>query len=124
VRCEEVIKTVFSAEEEAFLRSLGWEDCGDDSEGGLTEEEIAAFQAQAAAAARLPARHRSTPVKGAYQGAPVALKSTPTNIIPLKANGSSSFPASFPVSCPSANGRGYQSELEFSDSDEDSVRGL
>lgn len=34
-----------SAEEEAFLRSLGWTEPGDDEDGGLTEEEIAAFKA-------------------------------------------------------------------------------
>lgn len=34
-----------SAEEEAFLRSLGWTEAGDDEDEGLTEEEIAAFKA-------------------------------------------------------------------------------
>jgi hypothetical protein len=41
------------AEEEAFLRSLGWTsvELDDEEEWGLTEEEIAAFQASAAARA-------------------------------------------------------------------------
>ncbi|KAL3163308.1 hypothetical protein ABBQ32_009699 [Trebouxia sp. C0010 RCD-2024] len=34
-----------SAEEEAFLRSLGWTEAGDDEDEALTEEEIAAFKA-------------------------------------------------------------------------------
>lgn len=34
-----------SAEEEAFLKSLGWTEADDENEGGLTEEEIAAFKA-------------------------------------------------------------------------------
>lgn len=33
------------AEEEAFLRSLGWTEAGEDEDEGLTEEEIAAFKA-------------------------------------------------------------------------------
>ncbi|BDA42614.1 hypothetical protein COCOBI_03-5070 [Coccomyxa sp. Obi] len=40
-------KLSIPAEEEAFLRSLGWEESDDHNEGGLTEEEIAAFQAKA-----------------------------------------------------------------------------
>ncbi|CAL5219795.1 g1700 [Coccomyxa viridis] len=46
-------RLLIPAEEEAFLRSLGWEGDDmddDDEEGGLTEEEIAAFQAKAQAA--------------------------------------------------------------------------
>jgi hypothetical protein len=41
------------AEEEAFLRSLGWTsvESDDEAEWGLTDEEIAAFQASAAARA-------------------------------------------------------------------------
>jgi len=38
-----------SAEEEAFLRSLGWTDADDDTDDVLTEEEIAAFKATAQA---------------------------------------------------------------------------
>lgn len=44
-----------SAEEEAFLRSLGWTEASDDEEDcGLTEEEIAAFKAAAELRAKLP----------------------------------------------------------------------
>ncbi|WIA15072.1 hypothetical protein OEZ85_001770 [Tetradesmus obliquus] len=49
------------AEEEAFLRSLGWTsvESDDEEEWGLTEEEIAAFQA--AAAARAAAQQPTQP---------------------------------------------------------------
>ena len=169
VGCEEVIKTVFSAEEEAFLRSLGWEDCGDDSEGmschviqacflicccamevlsigeldssavamlpnflwrakirvtlriagGLTEEEIAAFQAQVMASTKRPRPASSSPAKGVL---------TAACVIPLKANGSAGFSASLPSGRLADNNNGladprlprdYHSELEFSDSEEE-----
>ncbi|KAK9787134.1 hypothetical protein WJX73_006935 [Symbiochloris irregularis] len=43
----ELYESQLLAQEEAFLRSLGWqEESDDDAPGGLTEEEIAAFQAQ------------------------------------------------------------------------------
>jgi hypothetical protein len=43
------LRLLAEEEEEAFLRSLGWEEPEDGEEGGLTEEEIAAFLATSVA---------------------------------------------------------------------------
>ncbi|KAK9816970.1 hypothetical protein WJX72_007623 [[Myrmecia] bisecta] len=59
-------------EEEAFLRSLGWTGDDDDAEGGLTEEEIAAFNAKAAALQARTACPRFPPAVAVPAQAPVA----------------------------------------------------
>jgi hypothetical protein len=57
-----------SAEEEAFLRSLGWTEASDEEgDGGLTEEEISAFRAAAELRGRLPSLRPKPPAMAAQR---------------------------------------------------------
>lgn len=90
-------------EEIIFMRSLGWEDGEDDAEGGLTEEEVAAFKAQHPTAPSCQAAFAS---KGQH--------CTPPQRIPVRTNGAGTRA---PAPNPRTEPQSFHSELEFSDSD-------